>query len=87
MFEYAGGWADIRHRVAMTATTMMAYSMSKTITAAAVLQLVAAGRAGLQDTIDASVRTPYGPGITVRRLLAHLYGGRSRADDPGLAHR
>jgi len=75
LFEYDGGWADIRHRVAMTpATTMMAYSMSKTITAAAVLQLVATGRARLDDEIDGSIRTPYGPGVTVRRLLAHLAG-------------
>jgi D-alanyl-D-alanine carboxypeptidase len=75
LFEYDGGWADLRHRVAMTpATTMMAYSMSKTITAVAVLQLIAAGRAHLEDEIDGSVRTPYGPGITVRRLLAHLSG-------------
>ena len=75
LFEYDRGWADIRHRVAMTpATTMMAYSMSKTITAAAVLQLVAAGRARLDDEIDGAIRTPYGPGITIRRLLAHLSG-------------
>jgi D-alanyl-D-alanine carboxypeptidase len=75
LFEYDGGWADLRHRVAMTpSTTMMAYSMSKTITAAAVLQLVAAGRARLEDEIDESGPTPYGPGTIVRRLLAHLSG-------------
>ena len=32
VFEYAGGWADIRRHVPVdAATTMMAYSMSKTI--------------------------------------------------------
>jgi CubicO group peptidase (beta-lactamase class C family) len=72
---YEGGWADIRGRVAMTpATTMMAYSMSKTITAVAVHQLVAAGRLGLDDPIERFSAVPYGPGITVRLLLAHLSG-------------
>lgn len=37
IFEHAGGWADIRRQVSLDdATTMMAYSMSKTITAVAV---------------------------------------------------
>ena len=75
MFEYAGGWADIRHQVPMTAdTTMMAYSMSKTVTAVAVLQPVAAHTVGLDDPIERYHATPYGPGITVRHLLAHLSG-------------
>ena len=74
-FEHDAGWADIGHHVPMTAaTTMMAYSMSKTITAAAVLQLVAARRAALDDPIDKYHPTPYGPGISVRHLLAHLSG-------------
>ena len=43
VFEYAGGWVDIRRQVPVdAATTMMAYSMSKTITAVAALQLVEA---------------------------------------------
>jgi CubicO group peptidase (beta-lactamase class C family) len=74
-FEHDGGWADIRHLVPMTAaTTMMAYSMSKTITAAAVLQLVAARRVALDDPIAKYHPTPYGPGISIRHLLAHLSG-------------
>src|SRR4051794_18084282 len=44
ILEYARGWADIQGRIVLdNATTMMAYSMSKTITAAAVLQLVENG--------------------------------------------
>jgi len=75
MFEYTGGWADVRHRVPMTGdTTMMAYSMSKTITAAAVLQLVAAGKVALDDPVERYHAIPYGPGITIRHLLAHLSG-------------
>ena len=75
LLEYDGGWADVAHRTAMTrATTLMAYSMSKTITAAAVLQLVAAGAVGLDDPVDRFAPTPYGRDITVRMLLAHLSG-------------
>jgi CubicO group peptidase (beta-lactamase class C family) len=41
LFQYSAGWADIRHHRPMhSATTMMAYSMSKTITAVAVLLLI-----------------------------------------------
>jgi D-alanyl-D-alanine carboxypeptidase len=75
LLEYDGGWADLARRTPITAaTTMMAYSMSKTITAAAVLQLVAAGTVGLDDPVDRYVPTPYGRAITVRHLLAHLSG-------------
>lgn len=75
LFEYAGGWADLAHQTAMTAaTTQMAYSMSKTITAAAVLQLVVAGSVGLDDPVDRYAPTPYGQDITIRHLLAHLSG-------------
>ena len=75
LLEYDGGWADLARRTPMTAaTTMMAYSMSKTITAAAILQLVAAGSVGLDDAVERYVPTPYGRAITVRQLLAHLSG-------------
>ncbi len=56
------------------ATTMMAYSMSKTITAAAVLQLVGLGRIALDDPVDKYHPTPFDDEITVRHLLAHLSG-------------
>src|SRR5712692_9494975 len=75
LFEFDGGWTDLARRTPMTAaTTMMAYSMSKTITAAAVLQLVAAGTVGLDDPVERFVPTPYGRAITVRQLLAHVSG-------------
>ncbi len=76
VFEYAAGWADVARQVPMTmATTMMSYSMSKTITAAAVLQLVESGRIGLDDPVDRYLDfSPYGPGVTVRQLLSHTSG-------------
>lgn len=76
-FEYAGGWADIANRVAMTLdTTLMAYSMTKTITAVAVLQLVQQGSLGLDDELDHYLpNTPYRDRlITIRHLLAHTSG-------------
>jgi len=76
-FEYARGWADLAGRRQLNAgTTMMAYSMSKTITAAAVLQLVEARKARLDDRIDLYLdeSQPYGPDVTVGQLLSHTSG-------------
>ena len=76
LFEYAGGWADIRREVPVdAATTMMAYSMSKTITAVAALQLVEAGKVGLDDPVDQYLDSfPYGSKVTVRQLISHTSG-------------
>lgn len=76
VFEYAGGWADIRrHAPVDAATTMMAYSMSKTITAVAALQLVEAGKVGLDDPVERYVDSLlYGGSVTVRQLIAHTSG-------------
>jgi CubicO group peptidase (beta-lactamase class C family) len=76
-FEHASGWADLRRRVPLdAATTMMAYSMSKTITAAAVLQLVETGRVGLDEPIERYLGSlqPYGPTVTIRQLISHTSG-------------
>lgn len=75
-FEYHAGWADIRREVPIdAATTMMAYSMTKTITAAAVLQLVEAGKVGLDDPVERYVDAwPYGSTVTVRQLISHTSG-------------
>jgi len=73
---YAGGWADIRRRIPVErATTMMAYSMSKTITAVAALQLIERGKVGLDDPIERYVGSlPYGAAVTVRQLISHTSG-------------
>ena len=75
-FEYGGGTADLlTGRPVEGATSMMAYSMSKTITAAAVLQLVEAQAIGLDDPIGRHLdQQPYGSTITVRQLLCHTSG-------------
>jgi D-alanyl-D-alanine carboxypeptidase len=76
-FAYARGWADVANKTPMTLeTTMMAYSMTKTLTAVAVLQLVEQGKLGLEDEIERYLpNTPYaGHHITIRHLLAHTSG-------------
>lgn len=76
LFERHSGWADLRGRVPIDAhTTMMAYSMSKTLTAVAVLQLVESGRVGLDDPVVRYLDAlPYGNRVTVRQLLSHTSG-------------
>ena len=76
LLEYSGGWADIHRQVPVdAATTMMAYSMSKTITAVAALQLVEAGKVGLDAPVARYVDSfPYGASVTVGQLIAHTSG-------------
>ena len=76
VFEAHEGLADIAAgRPMLAGTTMMAYSMSKTITAAAVLQLVEAGRLRLDDPVARYLDwQPYGGAITIRQLLSHTSG-------------
>jgi CubicO group peptidase (beta-lactamase class C family) len=76
LFEYAVGWADIAAARPMTsATTLMVYSMSKTITAAAVLRLTEEGELGLDDPVSRYVDAlPYESNLTVRQLLTHTAG-------------
>jgi D-alanyl-D-alanine carboxypeptidase len=76
LFDYAGGWADIQNRQPMTpCTTLMAYSMTKTITAVSVLQLVERGDLSLDGHVSLYVpNNPYGDQITIRQLLDHTSG-------------
>ena len=76
LFEFNGGFADIARQIPIdSTTTMMAYSMSKTFTAAAVLQLVQQERLDLDAPLSRYLPSqPYGPAITVRQVLAHTAG-------------
>lgn len=76
VFEHHEGLADIAGGHPMRAeTTLMAYSMSKTITAAAVLQLAERGRLRLDEPIARYIDwQPYGRQITMRHLLSHTSG-------------
>ena len=76
IFEYAGGWADILNQKSMEATTtQMAFSMTKTMTAAAILQLVEKGELKLEDGISRYLQSPpYGGSISIRQLISHTAG-------------
>jgi len=76
LFDGAEGWADLAVRRPLEpGTTMMAYSMTKTVTAAAVLQLVERGALALDAPVKALVpEIPYGDRLTVRHLLAQTSG-------------
>ena len=77
LFEYAGGWADIQGQKGMTLdTTLMAYSMTKTFTAVAILQLAEQRKLSLDDVIDRYLPNAayHGHGITLRQLLNHTSG-------------
>lgn len=62
-------------RPMLATTTQLVYSMSKTITAAAVVKLAEQGMLGIDDPVDKFVPwQPYGSTITVRQLLTHTAG-------------
>ncbi len=56
-------------------TALMACSMTKTITAAAVLQLIEKGKVNLEDSIDKYIENnPYGNAVKVKHLLSQTSG-------------
>lgn len=84
LFSEAVGYADLEHLVPATpATVYNIGSVSKAITAVAVMQLVEAGEIGLDDPIQKYVpsfpvkRWP----VTVRQILTHTSGIRHYEDD------
>lgn len=81
VFSAGYGWADLENQVPMTPETVTNIaSISKTFTAAAVMQLVEQGRLGLDHDVNQHlpfpVRHPQYPEvpITVRHLLTHTSG-------------
>jgi len=75
LMSFAAGFAELRNRPMSIDTALMAYSMSKTITAVAVLQLIEHGRLGIDDAIAMHLSwQPYGERVTVRQLLSHTGG-------------
>lgn len=76
LFEHHAGLADVAQRQPVDAhTTFNAYSVTKTLTAAAILQLAEQGRVELDRPIAHYLdRSPYPPGPTVRQTLLHRGG-------------
>lgn len=75
LVNHAAGFSDIQRRTAVNPhTTMAAFSMTKTLTAIAILQLVDAQRIRLDDQVSRYVTHPYDQNITLKQLLNHTAG-------------
>jgi len=76
VFEFAGGWADIQNQKPMSLnSSLMAYSMTKTFTALAMLQLAEQGKLKLDDPIKSHLPdSPYPEGITIHQVITHTSG-------------
>lgn len=72
----SAGWADLDQKRPMSnGTPMMAYSMSKPITASALVLLEELGELHLDDPLRRySPHVPYRPDVTLRHLLEHRSG-------------
>lgn len=80
IYEKYEGYANFRDKTYITSETPIHIaSVSKVITAAAVLKLVNAQRIGLDDKVTVYLKEfPY-PDVTIRMLLSHRSGMRSYA--------
>jgi len=75
IFEYANGLSKIKEQKKMSnMTTMAAFSMTKTITAIAVLQLREQGKLSLKDYASKYIEHPYNTSITLEQLVTHTSG-------------
>jgi CubicO group peptidase (beta-lactamase class C family) len=76
VFQGAAGWADLAAQRRMEPrTTMMLYSMTKTVTAIAALQLVEGGALPLDAPVRSLVpETPYDDRLRVRHILSQTSG-------------
>lgn len=80
IYEKYEGFANFRDKTPITSTTPIHIaSVSKVLTATAILKLANANRIGLDDTVTAYLPAfPY-PEVTIRMLLSHRTGMRSYA--------
>jgi len=75
IFSASQGLADIKNKIPLNADhTMSIFSMTKTLTAISILQLVERQKLDLDDKVSMYVEHPYNPDITIRHLLSHTSG-------------
>ena len=75
ILSFSSGLADIKNRTPLSLShTMAAFSMTKPITAIAILQLSEKQLINLDDRVSKYINHPYGPEITIRQLLDHTSG-------------
>ena len=74
-FSFSSGLADIKNKIPLsTRHTMAVFSMTKTLTAIAVLQLVEQGEIKLNNQASQYIDHPYDSEITIKQLLSHTAG-------------
>lgn len=75
IFEYSTGLSDISTNKSLELDqTLAAFSMTKPLTAIAILQLVERNRLDLDDKLSDIIQHPYDHGVTIAQLLAHTSG-------------
>ncbi len=75
IYEYSPGLSDVKNKTSLSINnTMAAFSMTKTLTAIAVLQLVEQEQVQLDDKVSCFIEHPYNSDITVRQLISHTSG-------------
>ncbi len=75
IFESSFGLADIQNKITLNNShTMSAFSMTKTLTAIGILQLVERHKIKLSDQVSQYTEHPYASEITIRQLLSHTSG-------------
>lgn len=75
LFVYSSGLADIKNNEPLShGHIMSAFSMTKTLTAIAILQLVEREKIQLNSPVSQFVKHPYNSSITITQLLNHTSG-------------
>jgi len=75
VFSHSSGFADIKNKIPLSLDhTMAAFSMTKTLTAIAILQLVERGKIKLDSQVSQYMTHPYHSDITIKQLLSHTSG-------------
>ncbi len=74
--KFRAGFADIKNEIKTTENTVYnAYSVTKTFTSLAILQLAEAGKIEIEQSIKKYIdKFPYSSDITIRQLLNHAAG-------------
>jgi len=76
IFEYNGGYTDLEKQIPVTNQSLFrAYSITKTFTSLAIMQLVEKGNLNLDDPASKYLdQYPYQHEVTIRQLLSHTAG-------------
>jgi D-alanyl-D-alanine carboxypeptidase len=75
LYEHSTGLADVENKTPMSPHHAMAvFSMTKSLTAIAILQLAEQGKLDIDAPVSQYMKHPYDQGITIRQLVNHTSG-------------